>query len=108
MMLLQGERSGCVQVAIETDQVAESSECIIENDVHAAGMNLLDRVSPPIDGAEMWLENREVEWRVLVVAPGGVDKGRTGEIQTLGVASARRSEHNKRGKRHTLIPMPSM
>ena len=82
-MLSQSERDCLVEVALSTDQVTQSCKSVVQNDVHATRVYLVDCIAPGLDGSEVRVQDREIEGRVLIIPGWGIDEGRPGNVQSL-------------------------
>ena len=74
LVLFQGKRSCAVEVAFKADEVAHGRERVIKNDIQSATVHLVDRGAPHINRSKMWLEDRQVQRRILIVSPRLIDE----------------------------------
>ena len=56
LVLVNRKRCGGVKVALETYQVAERSEGVVENNIHTTGVNFINRGTPEIERAKVRLK----------------------------------------------------
>jgi hypothetical protein len=79
-VLVEAEGGRLVQVPLEPDEISHGGHGVLQDDVHASLVNLVDGVPPFVDGAEVTVQQGQIERTERVCRPWLVDEGAAGDV----------------------------
>lgn len=88
VVLGEAEGGRLIQVTLKADEVSHGGHRVFQHDVHASLVYLADGISPLVDGAEVAVQQGQVEGAERVGRPGLVDEWTAGNVETLSPLAA--------------------